>query len=72
MSNEPTEAFATRLPPALAVPLRVAIDETGMTRADILRVAVAYYLRRNPHSIKALAREGSVDHMLAQMEGEHV
>lgn len=71
MSDEPNEAFATRLPPELASRLRAALDETGMTRADILRSAVAYYLRRNPDGVEALAREGTVDHMIAQMEGDN-
>lgn len=68
MRDEPSEAFATRLPPELAAPIRAVIEETGMSRAEILRLAVAYYLRRNPDGFEALVRKGSVDHMLAEME----
>lgn len=69
MRDEPTEAFATRLPPELAGPLCAALDETGRSRADILRSAVACYVRRNPDGIRALSRDGSIDRMIAELEG---
>lgn len=68
MSDESTEAFATRLPPQLAVPLRAAIDETGAMKSAVLRSAVAHYVRRNPDGLRALAPKGSIDHMLAELE----
>lgn len=68
MSNESTEAFATRLPAELAGPLLEAVQETGATKSDLLRLAVADYVRRNPHGFHALAKVGWVDQMLAEME----
>jgi hypothetical protein len=53
MTTGETEAFATRLPAAEAARVRDAIDQTGLSRSDLLARALGYYMVENPDRIPA-------------------
>lgn len=67
MRSKPTESFATRVRADEADLLREVLDETGLNEAELLRVAIRYYLTKNPHNIEALYPEGSIQRMFAEM-----
>lgn len=53
MTTGETEAFATRLPAAEATRVREAIDETDLSKSDLLARALRYYVEQNPDEIPA-------------------
>jgi predicted DNA-binding protein len=69
MGSKPKPSFATRLPAEHADLAEAAIDETDTTKADFLRRAVEYYIRRNPDRVSALYSDESVQGILRDLEG---
>ncbi|SFR97457.1 hypothetical protein SAMN05216559_1857 [Halomicrobium zhouii] len=53
MKTGETEAFATRLPAAEAARVRDAVDQTSLSRSDLLARALRYYVAENPDGIPA-------------------
>jgi|GEM_PF-3491093 len=51
MTQSETEAFATRLPAAEAARVRDAVEQTGLSRSDLLGRALRYYAVENPDRI---------------------
>lgn len=57
MTTGETEAFATRLSAEEAERVRVALDQTGLTKSDLLALGFRYYLEENPDNIPAFRPE---------------
>jgi tRNA U34 5-carboxymethylaminomethyl modifying enzyme MnmG/GidA len=53
MSSDETEAFATRLTAAESELIREALEETDLTKSDLLAQGFRYYMDRNPDNISS-------------------
>lgn len=67
MSSEPTKAFATRLPATEAELLQAVVEETDLTRSDIVKRALRHYLADNPDQIRILTPEDSLDRFIREL-----
>lgn len=70
MRHRTSKAFATRLPENEAEQLEAAIEETGRSKAEIVRRAIRYYTSKNPDRITTLSPENSVERILANLEDD--
>jgi predicted DNA-binding protein len=68
MGSNSKPAFATRLPAEHADLAEAAIDETDTTKADFLRRAVEYYIRRNPDHFSSLYSDESVHGIIRDLK----
>jgi predicted DNA-binding protein len=68
MRSKLTRSFATRLPAEQAELLNSAIDETGSTKAELLRRAVTYYINLNPDHLLSLETDDTVLGFILDME----
>ena len=53
MTSGDTEAFATRLSAAEAERIHEALDQTGLSKSDLLARGMRYYIDENPDGISA-------------------
>jgi hypothetical protein len=53
MTQSETEAFATWLPAAEAARVRDAVEQTGLSKSDLVARALRYYAGENPDAIPA-------------------
>jgi len=53
MTSGDTEAFATRLSAAEAERIHEALDQTGLSKSDLLARGMRYYIDENPDRIPA-------------------
>lgn len=67
MQSKSTKAFATRLPAADAELLEEAIDETGWTKAALVRRTIQYYAEENPDHIGVFYPEGSMEQFTREL-----
>ena len=59
MTSGETEAFATRLSAVEAEYIHEALDQTGLSRSDIVARGLRYYLEENPDGIPAFRPDES-------------
>jgi len=59
MTTGETEAFATRLSAIEAEHIHDALDQTGLSRADLVARGLRYYLEENPDDIPAFRPDES-------------
>lgn len=57
MTSGETEAFATRLSAKEAERVREALDQTDLTKSDLLALGFRYYMNENPDNIPAFRTE---------------
>lgn len=57
MTKGETEAFATRLSADEAERIRDALNQTDLSRCDLLARGFRYYMAKNPHDIPAFRPE---------------
>lgn len=48
-----------RIPDRLDTALQNAADEVGLFRSDVIRRALIYYIRTNPHDLEAFSKRSS-------------
>jgi len=53
MTSGDTEAFATRLSAAEANRIRKALNQTGLSKSDLIARGVRYYIDENPDGVPA-------------------
>ena len=59
MTTGETEAFATRLSAVEAEHIREALEQTGISRSDLVARGLRYYLEENPDDIPAFRPDKS-------------
>ena len=59
MTTGETEAFATRLSAVEAEHIREALNQTGLSRSDLVARGLRYYLEENPDNIPAFRPDKS-------------